>query len=70
MEVTLLQRYRNYSCGTRCTRWAGGDDAYCVLQLMHSKIRLNFVGPSQVRIRVQYSCPIVDFRIKNIRYYN
>ena len=32
----------------------GGDDAYCVLQLMHSKIRLNFVGPSQVRIRVQY----------------
>ena len=35
------------------TRGAGGDDAYCVLQLMHSKIRLNFVGPS--RYEYEYS---------------
>jgi hypothetical protein len=28
---------------------AGDNDAYRVLQLLRSKIRLNFVGPSQVR---------------------
>jgi hypothetical protein len=59
---------RNYSSGACCTR-RGENDAYCVLQLLRSKIRLNFVGPSQVRVRVQYSCPIVDFRITNIRYW-
>jgi hypothetical protein len=41
-----------------------------MLQSLRSKIRLNFVGPSQVRIRVRYSYPILDFRITNIRYYN
>ena len=49
---------------------AGDNDAYRVLQLLRSKIRLNFVGPSQVRIRVQYLYPILDFRITNIRYHN
>ena len=61
IETTAAER------AARDGGWAGDDDAYRVLQLLRSKIRLNFVGPSQVQIRVQYSYPILDFRITNIR---
>ena len=58
--------YRNYSCGTRCTRWLAATThvACCNYCIVRS------ASISQVRIRLQYSFPILDFRITNIRYHN
>jgi hypothetical protein len=54
--------HRNYSCGTRCTRWAGDD----VLQLLRSNIRLNSLGPiACTRIRYWISESRISDTITN-----